>query len=229
MKQGTLQRLVLAVSLLAFANVCEARSPFVPYPEVPGVMFPTAAGILRQYAAPNPQAMRPQTNLYSYANANPISYIDPNGLSGVGVIGGATAEGGLFWGGGATGSVGHGFFWGGQSGANYGVFAGGGAFEGGPSGITRSCPATPSIGTNMVAGFYAGLSAGLFYTNATDVADLAGGSMTHSVNIGLGALQLSFQSSGAPGINLWTLTFGPGWGISISGYPTYTWIPWRAQ
>lgn len=129
-------------------------------------------------------------------NANPISYIDPNGLSGVGVIGGATAEGGLFWGGGATGSVGYGLL-GGQSGANYGVFAGGGAFEGGPSGITRqNRPATPSIGTNMVAGFYAGLSAGLFYTNATDVADLP---MTHSVNIGLGALQLSFQSSGAPG------------------------------
>jgi RHS repeat-associated protein len=157
-------------------------------------------------------------NLYEYVYNSPLSYIDPNGLWGVGVIGTASGDLGVgFVGAGATGSVGGGYFWGGQSGGNAGVFASGGAFVRESPGVV-SLKAPDYDQTPWSGGAYAGVGAGAFLTNAKRASDLSGPFKQWNLNTPW--FSLSFGWSG--GTWICSATVGPGAVGSASGFPTGT-------
>lgn len=142
-------------------------------------------------------------NQYFYSGNNPINFIDPTGLLGIGISGGGVIEGGIGSGGGA------------QYTGNVGVFVGdgiqGGAFDSaGAFGLS-----TPDTG---ILGGYAGLGLGGFLTNADSACELSGPGRTDSLN--LGVISISLTTSG----NIWVIsvTFGPGLGADYSSYTTVT-------
>ncbi len=156
-------------------------------------------------------------NLYAYVWENPISWADPDGLWGTGLIGTASAEGGLgALGAAASASAGGGAFWGGPQGINVGGFVSAGGLVGGP-GLGPSYPAG-NCG-NFAAGAYAGISGGAFVTNANSANDLRG--PFYGVNFDLGIFSVQVAWSG--GTVIGSITAGPGEIAGASGYQTNTW------
>jgi RHS repeat-associated protein len=159
-----------------------------------------------------------QMNLYSYAAANPLSVIDPRGLIGAGVVGTISGEGGVGSGAGVTISGGRGAFYSPDQGFSTGNFSSAGAFSSGNGAkYPGSCSQTP-----QAYGAFAGAGGGLFFTNAPSVNELAGDFTTYNFNLGRGPFQFSVQYGYANGTGIVSITFGPGLGVSGSGFPTTT-------
>lgn len=107
-------------------------------------------------------------------------------------------------------------------GFNAGKFFGGGVISRGPtSNTTWTKPASNSKG-HGVLGAFAGGGAGAFATNATCPADLEGPGETLTMNVGVGLVKFSLQLGFSGSTWIGSLTVGPGAGISVSDYPTYT-------
>jgi RHS repeat-associated protein len=156
-------------------------------------------------------------NLYGYVWEDPTNWLDPDGLWGIGLIGTASAEGGLgVLGGAASAGAGGGVFWGGSPGINVGGFVSAGGFVGGP-GLGPSYPAGNC--RNLAAGAYAGISGGVFFTNANSANDLRG--PFYGLNLDLGILSIQLAWSG--GTVIGSVTAGPGEIGGASGYQTNTW------
>ncbi|MBF0330144.1 MAG: RHS repeat-associated core domain-containing protein [Nitrospirae bacterium] len=175
-----------------------------------------------RWTVKDPIDFRGGLNVFNYVEADPVNGIDPWGLAGVGFIfPGGSIEGGLVAvGAGATGSAGGGVFWGGPQGTNVGGFASFGAFAGGPN-YGHSYPSGNS--SNVAGGAFAGGGGGFFITNATCANQLSGPFDTYSFNIGVGPFKVSVQVGVSNGTWIGSATFGPGIGISGSGYQTNTW------
>jgi RHS repeat-associated protein len=187
-----------------------------------------------RYTQPDPLRFVDGPSIYAYAKNSPFMRVDRRGLWGFGVSGGASVEGGLgVIGTGGTGSVGTGLFLDGWR-PSAGSFASFGAFAGGP-GWGASYPSPPS-GSNFALGAYAGGGAGLFFTNASSVCDLAGPFKTYSFNIGWGGANINLQfstGSNSAGQSIWLFNYGGpipalpvtggGFGASVSGFDTNTW------
>jgi RHS repeat-associated protein len=138
---------------------------------------------------------------------------------GGGVVGSGSAEAGLLMGGAVTGSAGWGVFGGGPKGLSTGGFATFGGFLGGP-GFGPRYPSGDSL--NVVGGAFAGGGAGVFITNATSPTGLADAFKTYSFNLGIGP-KLSIQLGISGTTWIFSITVGPGYGVSGSGYSTNTW------
>ena len=170
-------------------------------------------------------------NTYGYALANPLYWIDPFGLWGVGLQVNATAELGTTRpSGGATGTAGFGIFSHSDRPPQYGElegFATGAAqaYSLSPDVNISSANATDDNSCNeddeFIAGAYAGVSAGIFLTNMT-IEELSGFSPSWNMNIGIGPFRGSFSISSESG--LWSFSGGGGPGAygSISRYCTAT-------
>ena len=169
------------------------------------------------------------STLYSYTYNNPVGLSDPLGLWGAGVAVAGSAEIGTADGSGAgfNGSAGYGGFDGGPAGFNTGGFAGGGAFAGGglvPT-PTITVPSQHTSGANQspfATGAYAGFGGGVFLTNANSACELKGGFHQFNLNVGLGPVQFSLSVAYSGSTWIATVTAGPGFGASASGYPTYS-------
>jgi RHS repeat-associated protein len=162
------------------------------------------------------------TNLYAYVMSDPVNMIDPGGLWGFGLIGSGSAEVGLGQGAGATGSLGGGLFGGGPEGLNPGGFASFGAMRGG-LGEGKGYPCSDP--DNFIGGGFVGAGGGAFFTNATSASGLKGPFYTASFNIAFPWLPVKFsaQLGWSGGTWIGSVTFGPGFGMSASGYKTNTW------
>ncbi|WP_200215480.1 FG-GAP-like repeat-containing protein [Micromonospora coerulea] len=127
---------------------------------------------------------------------------------------GTLGEAGLGYGASAQATVGNGIYWGGEKGLNMGSYVAGGTFVGGgPGGL--SAPAAKDVG---VLGVGAGVGAGLFITNASSVADLAG--PFEVKNLGFTIINLQYATDG----RIWQFSFGvaKSTGASVSWYRTTT-------
>lgn len=169
-------------------------------------------------------------NLYAYVGNDPLDATDPYGQSGFGLLYGGSFEMGQgLLGFGLAGSAAGGVFWGGQQGVNLGGYGSAGAFAGVPpltngSPINFSYPEIPPGGTTSVIGAYAGAGLGLFWTNATSAAGLAGPFNTYSINTPIGSWQ--YGVSGSTYVESITcgipICGGIGGGGSASTFPTTT-------
>jgi RHS repeat-associated protein len=164
---------------------------------------------LQRFIAEDPIGFAGGINLYAYAAGNPLRYVDPNGLWGVGVHGGGVAEVGAGPRGGAAYqlSSGLGFFAQGLlSNSNLGGYTSSGGFAG-------------DARTNQfVMGATAGLGGGLFVTNAARAEDLVGPFDTWSLN--LPVVTVNFATDGKTRIGSFSL--GRSWGASFSRYTVTT-------
>lgn len=172
-------------------------------------------------------------NKYAYANGNPISYIDPFGLWGIGLSGSESTEIGVVFddgkiglGASQTGSYGGGFFSHGFfENPSIGSFGSWGGYTGGPGyGVDYPSGADKD---NKGGGAYVGIGLNAFMTNAGSATDLNGPAKTFSINIGWAdrvfALQVARGDNG-----IWMISYGgiplpgAGLGFSVSDYYTYT-------
>ncbi len=172
-------------------------------------------------------------NKYAYANDNPISYIDPFGLWGIGLSGSESTEIGVVFddgkiglGASQTGSYGGGFFSHGFfENPSIGSFESWGGYTGGPGyGVGYPSGADKD---NKGGGAYVGIGLNAFMTNAGSAANLNGPAKTFSINIGWAdrvfALQVARGDNG-----VWMISYGgiplpgAGLGFSVSDYYTYT-------
>ncbi len=172
-------------------------------------------------------------NRYAYTNGNPISYVDPFGLWGIGLSGSESTEIGVVFddgkiglGAGQTGSYGGGFFSHGFfENSGIGSFKTWGGYVGGPGyGVGYPSGADKD---NKDGGAYVGIGLNAFITNADSAADLNGPAKTFSINIGWAdrvfALQVARGDNG-----IWMISYGgiplpgAGFGFSVSDYYTYT-------
>ncbi len=161
---------------------------------------------LKRFASPDPIGLEGGINEAAYALNNPLRYIDPTGLWGVGVSAGGTVEAGAGTGFGAQASSGVGIFGGGSSGITTGGFTNSGAFAG---------TARPD---QFVDGATAGLGGGLFITNAKCAKELLGPFDTWTLNLPIVSLQYATDG------NIWTGSFSVGrsFGFSFSRYKVTT-------
>ena len=175
-----------------------------------------------------------EPNVYPYVGGNPLNYVDPEGLWGIGVTGSETTDLGIYAiGAGQNGTAGVGFFGSGLSNFNAGGLASWGGFAGGPikGGYGYAYPSGPDCSRkNTAIGAFGGAGLGVYITNATNVSQLAGPFRTYSFNAGWGirllSLQLAVSKSGT-----WMFTYGGplgpwptggGYGASFSIYNTNT-------
>ena len=177
-------------------------------------------------ALPNPSqvlSLNPQVlSGYSYVEGRPLTYLDPLGLWGVGVQGGAQAEAGIgTLGAGGQGAIGGGFFATGFfNRPSIGGFVEGGGYLGTPfAGL--GWPG--NRGSALGASYGYGLSA--FLTNAVCAEQLRGTFTVASLNVGLGPFQISIQY--ATDGKTWMVSLSPPfagttYGISTSMYQTTT-------
>ena len=159
---------------------------------------------------------------YGYVGDDPINFVDPWGQDGFGIIVGGSTEAGVGPAGAvSTASAGVGPFWGGPQGTNIGGFYTKGGFIGGPGyGISYPIGNNP----NTVSGAYGGGGIGGYITNAKCASQLAGPFITTTFNVGIPDLPgVSVQySEDAKGTWIWSVTFGPGAGLSSGVYQTTT-------
>ena len=171
----------------------------------------------------DPAGYRPGTNLYSYVQGNPILLTDLEGLWGAGAMFSGSVEGGFGVGGAGNVFGGAGRFWGGPEGVNWGGFGGAGGFVGGPDHALQYPQYPEGQNTDIVGGGFAGAGGGAFFTNACAAGQLRGPFDTYSFNLGIGPIQFSVQFGFSGNIWIFSVTTGPGIGVSSSSYPTKTW------
>jgi hypothetical protein len=83
---------------------------------------------------------------------------------------------------------------------------------------TASCPSKP-----FILGAFGGLGNGLFLTNAATGNDMLGAFENYNMNLGFGAGISITLSVGDGGVWAFTVTGNlPGYGLSMSSYPTNT-------
>jgi RHS repeat-associated protein len=165
------------------------------------------------------------TNHFSYVRNQPLGFVDPMGLWGIGLTVSGSAEKGLGEGSAITGAIGGGIFHSkstnntscNSSGSGFSL---GGFLSGGRFNVFGDYPNSTSFSSpiNGIVGLFAGGGAGIFYSNADSVNDLAGPFDTYSFNTPLFALQYSKAKE----VKMYSLTFGPGLILSTSKYPTTT-------
>jgi RHS repeat-associated protein len=163
---------------------------------------------LQRWLNQDPIQERGGINLYDYVYNNPVNRIDPNGLIGIGLVGGGSATLGIGVGPTLGASAGAGIFIGPNSNGAEGSF--GGYVSGG-----MSEPADLSIGAG------AGIGPGLFLTDANNANDLEKTCKTAFINIGFG-LDISLSFSWGNGVHILEITGGPGGGLSLGIIPTTT-------
>jgi hypothetical protein len=138
---------------------------------------------------------------------------------GIGLIGSATAEGGLGAGAGATAAAGAGLFYDGGRSVHPGAYAGAGAFAGGGEQAAKAPHTADAVG---VLGVFAGIGVGIFVTNAASAEQLGGPAQTYSCNVGIGPVKLSVQLGISDSTYAGAVSVGPGIGLDVSRYPTQT-------
>jgi RHS repeat-associated protein len=153
---------------------------------------------MKRFLNEDPIGFEGGMNWYAFANGDPLMVLDPTGLWGFGVFGGAdaTASQGIF-GVHAEGTVGLGLF----SEGGVGAFVSHGE-SAGPFGIySPQNPPSARFGpemSNPSVGAYAGMGIGFFGTNAEYASDLESTTHTLSFNLpamgplNLGGIQISF-------------------------------------
>ena len=160
-------------------------------------------------------------NAYDYAFSNPVSYVDAEGLWGVGIGLAGDADAGAGYGAGGSAALGIGFFGGGRMGLNLGGFASTGGFVGGRGrGVGY-----PKPNPNGSVGVWGGVGVTVFFTNATDAEQLGGPFDTINANAGLGPMSAGAQYAWDPCGKTQMLTVNPpivgvGIGVAGSSYPT---------
>lgn len=138
---------------------------------------------------------------------------------GIGFIVGGALEGGVPAGGaGANVSAGAGLFYDGTRAVRPGAFAETGGFaELGARAAKFPRASAPA----HALGAFAGVGYGIFVTNASSAAQLAGVGQSYSLDIGLGP-KFSAQVGIAGDTFAASVTIGPGLGLDASTYPTQT-------
>jgi RHS repeat-associated protein len=233
----------------SFGNIIQDTNPTFDMPfAFAGGFIDVDTGLVRfgfreyspeigRWTAKDPILFSGGIDLYGYCLNDPITLTDPMGLLGFGIQFSESTEAGVFAAGaGQTGSVGAGVFSNGLSDINVGGFRSWGGYAGGPLGSGYGPSYPPSGSTysdkNFVAGAYAGGGVNLFFTNAKNACQLEGPFRTYSFNVGWKLRALSLQLSvGSDGTWLFSyggpigsLPTGGGFGFSVSGYNTNTWV-----
>lgn len=161
-----------------------------------------------------------QASAYVYVWDSPANYLDPSGMSGIGigVIASASAAAGYNVGAASTAAVGHGVFWTDSAVPSTGSFGNSGTVIGGED-LGWAAPGAPTpTETNEILGGFVGAGGGVFLTNADNVSQLSGPFDTVIVNFWIGEFQ--YSSSG----QVWqsSVTFGPGAGLGVVYLSTLT-------
>ena len=160
-----------------------------------------------RYVSSDPIGLRGGLNTYQYAYANPLRFIDPRGLYGLGLIGGGSVDAGAGSGGAYQLGSGGGVFYD-QNSSDLSV--GGFTYSGGFSG-----DAGPE---QYVIGASTGLGGGAFLTNANCANQLLGPFDTRTLNLPF--ISLQFATSGSTWIG--SATVGRSFGFSYSRYQVTT-------
>lgn len=134
---------------------------------------------------------------------NPLRWVDPYGLFGIGIVGTAGGEVGVVESSaGGTYSAGVGVFGGGGHGITGGTYTSSGSFA-----VYPPIPITSEWG----AGAYAGAGVGIFITNASSAEQLTATISTTSIDLGLISIQWS------TGGGIWIVDVTGGLGLFVGG------------